>query len=107
MIVLFCRYSGYCAWRGVLDFSGKENSEAIIGIKSVYPELGNCLYFHLGSGTHSVLYELPKKKLNWIWYVHQPEPEVKVHPHSHPIFKFTRLLLLSSRKHCRPFTSEK
>ncbi|XP_021643043.2 uncharacterized protein LOC110637311 isoform X2 [Hevea brasiliensis] len=29
------------------------------------------------SGTHSVLYELPKKKLNWIWYVHQPEPEVK------------------------------
>ncbi|KAJ9167783.1 hypothetical protein P3X46_019378 [Hevea brasiliensis] len=71
------RYSGYCAWRGVLDFSGTESSETIIGIRRLYPDLGNCLYFHLDSGTHSVLYELPKKKLNWIWYVHQPEPEVK------------------------------
>ncbi|KAF2303885.1 hypothetical protein GH714_024102 [Hevea brasiliensis] len=55
------RYSGYCAWRGVLDFSGKESSETIIGIRRLYPDLGNCLYFHLDSGTHSVLYELPKK----------------------------------------------
>ncbi|PNX88419.1 6-hydroxynicotinate 3-monooxygenase-like protein, partial [Trifolium pratense] len=52
------RYSGYCAWRGVLDFSEIENSETIIG-------------------THSVLYELLNKKLNWLWYVNQPEPEVK------------------------------
>ncbi|XP_004513450.1 uncharacterized protein [Cicer arietinum] len=71
------RYSGYCAWRGVLDFSKIENSETIIGIKKAYPELGKCLYFDLASGTHSVLYELQNKKLNWIWYVNQPEPEVK------------------------------
>lgn len=71
------RYSGYCAWRGVLDFSEIENSETIKGIKKAYPDLGKCLYFDLASGTHSVLYELPNKKLNWIWYVNQPEPEVK------------------------------
>ncbi|XP_020536445.1 2,6-dihydroxypyridine 3-monooxygenase isoform X2 [Jatropha curcas] len=73
------RYSGYCAWRGVLDFSRKESSGTIVDIRRAYPELGNCLYFHLSSSsrTHIVLYELPKKKLNWIWYVHQPEPELK------------------------------
>ncbi|XP_039166443.1 6-hydroxynicotinate 3-monooxygenase-like [Eucalyptus grandis] len=71
------RYSGYCAWRGVLDFSGRENSEAILGIKKAYPDLGKCLYFDLGLGTHSVLYELLNKRLNWIWYINQPEPELK------------------------------
>ncbi|CAN6583614.1 unnamed protein product [Malus baccata var. baccata] len=71
------RYSGYCAWRGVLDFAGNENSETIIGIRKEYPELGKCLYFGLGSGTHTVLYELPNRRLNWIWYVHQPEPDLK------------------------------
>ncbi|XP_045822122.1 6-hydroxynicotinate 3-monooxygenase-like [Trifolium pratense] len=71
------RYSGYCAWRGVLDFSEIEDSETITGIKKAYPDLGKCLYFDLASGTHSVFYELLNKKLNWIWYVNQPEPEVK------------------------------
>ncbi|KAE9589007.1 hypothetical protein Lal_00012592 [Lupinus albus] len=71
------RYSGYCAWRGVLDFSEIENSDTITGIRKAYPDLGKCLYFELSSGTHSVLYELPNKKLNWIWYVNQPEPEIK------------------------------
>ncbi|CAI8605876.1 unnamed protein product [Vicia faba] len=71
------RYSGYCAWRGVLDFSEIENSETITGIRKAYPDLGKCLYFDLASGTHSVLYELLNKKFNWIWYVNQPEPEVK------------------------------
>ncbi|XP_031373809.1 FAD-dependent monooxygenase ptmM-like isoform X2 [Punica granatum] len=61
------RYSGYCAWRGVLDFSGQEDSETIIEIKKAYPDLGKCLYFDLSSGTHSVLYELLNKRLNWIW----------------------------------------
>ncbi|XP_030452586.1 uncharacterized protein LOC115674359 isoform X1 [Syzygium oleosum] len=71
------RYSGYCAWRGILDFSGRDNSEAILGIKRAYPDLGKCLYFDLGSGTHSVFYELLNKRLNWIWYINQPEPELK------------------------------
>ncbi|KAL0557670.1 hypothetical protein IC582_006220 [Cucumis melo] len=71
------RYSGYCAWRGVLDFSKNENSETIVGLRRAYPELGKCLYFDLGSATHIVLYELPKKKLNWIWYINQPEPQLK------------------------------
>ncbi|KAK7377254.1 hypothetical protein VNO80_02676 [Phaseolus coccineus] len=71
------RYSGYCAWRGVLDFSKIENSETITGIRKAYPDLGKGLYFDLASGTHTGLYELPNKRLNWIWYVNQPEPEVK------------------------------
>ncbi|XP_020976040.1 uncharacterized protein LOC107638284 isoform X3 [Arachis ipaensis] len=71
------RYSGYCAWRGVLDFSKIEDSDTITGIRKAYPDLGKCLYFDLGSGTHAVFYELLNKKLNWIWYVNQPEPQVK------------------------------
>ena len=55
---MFCRYSGYCAWRGVLDYSKIENSETIKVIKKAYPDLGKCLYFDLALGTHSVLYEI-------------------------------------------------
>ncbi|XP_058200963.1 FAD-dependent monooxygenase atmM isoform X2 [Rhododendron vialii] len=71
------RYSGYCAWRGVLDFSDNKYLEAITGLRKVYPDLGKCLYFSLGYGTHSVLYELLNQKINWIWYINQPEPELK------------------------------
>ncbi|KAJ4707948.1 Monooxygenase, FAD-binding protein [Melia azedarach] len=71
------RYSGYCAWRGVLDFSGNEDLETIKDMRRVYPDLGKCLYFDLGPGTHSVFYELLNKRLNWIWYVNQPEPKMK------------------------------
>ncbi|ESQ41088.1 hypothetical protein EUTSA_v10013697mg [Eutrema salsugineum] len=71
------RYSGYCAWRGVFDFSEDEYSETVTGIKKAYPDLGRCLYFDLATQTHSVFYELTNKKLNWIWYVNQPEPELK------------------------------
>ncbi|KAJ6827227.1 uncharacterized protein M6B38_368930 [Iris pallida] len=71
------RYSGYIAWRGVLDFSGRESSGTISGIRRAYPELGNCLYFDLAHKTHSVFYELKNKRLNWIWYINGPEPELK------------------------------
>ncbi|XP_052210080.1 FAD-dependent monooxygenase dpchE isoform X2 [Diospyros lotus] len=71
------RYSGYCAWRGVLDFSDNENSEIITGLQKAYPDLGKCLYFDLGYRTHVVLYELPNKRMNWIWYVGQPEPQIQ------------------------------
>lgn len=72
------RYSGYCAWRGILDFSDNEDSDTILGLKKAFPDLGMCLYFDLGSETHSVFYELTNKRINWIWYVNQPEPELKV-----------------------------
>ncbi|KAG1335536.1 6-hydroxynicotinate 3-monooxygenase [Cocos nucifera] len=71
------RYSGYRAWRGVLDFSGKESSDTIAGIHRAYPQLGNCLYFDLANGTHCVLYELKNKRLNWLWYINGPEPTLK------------------------------
>ncbi|KAL2897751.1 6-hydroxynicotinate 3-monooxygenase [Bienertia sinuspersici] len=70
------RYAGYCAWRGVYDFSGNEDSEIIKGIRTVYQDLGKCLYFDLGTQTHCVLYELLNKRMNWIWYINQPEPEM-------------------------------
>ncbi|XP_076899056.1 uncharacterized protein LOC143552806 [Bidens hawaiensis] len=71
------RYSGYCAWRGVLDVSSDEKSDIYAGLQRVYQDLGRCLYFDLGSGTHSVFYELLNKKINWIWYINQPEPQLK------------------------------
>ncbi|XP_042515130.1 6-hydroxynicotinate 3-monooxygenase isoform X1 [Macadamia integrifolia] len=71
------RYSGYYAWRGVHDFTEDENSDTIVGIRKAYPELGHCLYFDMAKGTHCVLYELPNKRMNWLWYVNQPEPELK------------------------------
>ncbi|KAL8236155.1 hypothetical protein R6Q59_017236 [Mikania micrantha] len=71
------RYSGYCAWRGVLDLSDDENSDVFAGLQKVYQDLGKCLYFDLGSGTHAVFYELLNRKINWIWYVNQPEPQLK------------------------------
>uniref|UniRef100_A0A453SAY1 FAD-binding domain-containing protein n=1 Tax=Aegilops tauschii subsp. strangulata TaxID=200361 RepID=A0A453SAY1_AEGTS len=71
-----CRYSGYCAWRGVFDFTGKESSDIITGIRRAYPELGSCLYFDLAEKTHAVLYELPGNRLNWLWYINGPEPEL-------------------------------
>ncbi|CAL5039220.1 unnamed protein product [Urochloa decumbens] len=70
------RYAGYCAWRGVFDFAGKESSDTMTGIRRAYPELGNCLYFDLAHKTHTVLYELPRSRLNWLWYTNGPEPEL-------------------------------
>ncbi|KAG6391290.1 hypothetical protein SASPL_149043 [Salvia splendens] len=63
--------------RGVLDFSNNEDSDTILGLKKAFPDLGKCLYFDLGSGTQSVFYELLNKRINWIWYVNQPEPQLK------------------------------
>ncbi|KAH6836767.1 oxidoreductase family protein [Perilla frutescens var. hirtella] len=71
------RYSGYCAWRGVLDFSNNENSETVQALKKAYPDLGNCNYFDIGSEGHAILYELINRRINWIWYHNQPEPEFK------------------------------
>ncbi|KZV31649.1 zeaxanthin epoxidase, chloroplastic [Dorcoceras hygrometricum] len=71
------RYSGYCAWRGVLDFSESEDSETILALKKAYPDLGKCNYFDIGLKGHAILYELVNKRVNWIWYLNQLEPEFK------------------------------
>jgi hypothetical protein len=62
----------------VFDFSGKESSDTMTSIRRAYPELGNCLYFDLAYKTHAVLYELPRSRLNWLWYINGPEPELAV-----------------------------
>ncbi|XP_056166646.1 uncharacterized protein LOC130134535 [Syzygium oleosum] len=71
------RYSGYCAWRGVFDFSGIEDSKTIKNVREAHPELGKCLYFDLAPGHHNILFEIPNKRLNWIWFLNQPEPRLK------------------------------
>lgn len=71
------RYAGYYAWRGILDFSGNENSDTVTRLRKAYPDLGKCLYFDLAPRTHVVLYELRNKRMNWIWYVNNPEPKTK------------------------------
>ncbi|KAG4954003.1 hypothetical protein JHK87_039597 [Glycine soja] len=90
------RYSGCCAWRGVLEFSNVENSKTITGIIKVYPDLEKCLYFDLASSTHTVLYELQNKK---------PEPKVKVnvvlvgdvaHPTTPHCFRNTNMSILDA-----------
>ncbi|KAE8735440.1 Acyl-CoA N-acyltransferases (NAT) superfamily protein [Hibiscus syriacus] len=93
------RYSGYCAWRGVLDFSGKEDSETIKGIRKAYPDLGKCLYFDLGSGTHAVLYELLNKRLNWIFYVNQIEPEIKRNSLTMKLIYWDNVVLIGDAAH--------
>lgn len=47
-------------------------------IRARYPELGKCLYFDLAPGSHNRLFEIPSKRINWIWYINQPEPPLKV-----------------------------
>ncbi|KAK9838179.1 hypothetical protein WJX81_006997 [Elliptochloris bilobata] len=66
------RYSGYCAWR--------EAPAEAAAARAAYPELGRALYFELSDArTHAVLYDLPGQRLNWLWYVNQPEPPLKSH----------------------------
>lgn len=72
------RYSGYCAWRGVLEASDESAREVASSIKKAYPDIGRCLYFDVAHDTHAVLYELLKGRLNWLWYINQPEPQLKV-----------------------------
>ncbi|KAL9176985.1 hypothetical protein ABFS82_01G029200 [Erythranthe guttata] len=68
------RYSGYCAWRGVIDYSDNENSETLKAIKKAYLDLGKSCYFDLGSEGHVVLHELINRRINWVWYLNQQEP---------------------------------
>lgn len=71
------RYSGYCAWRGVLIPSDESAQEVTSIIRNAYPDLGRCLYFDIAHDTHAVLYELLHGRLNWLWYINQPEPQLK------------------------------
>ena len=60
------RYSGYCAWRGVV--TDEEAPEAAAAARRAYEELGHAIYFDISVCTHGVLYELPGQRLNWLWY---------------------------------------
>ncbi|KAJ7528063.1 hypothetical protein O6H91_16G081900 [Diphasiastrum complanatum] len=61
------QYCGYCAWRGVFDYSEQAAEEIAAAVRKAYADLGKCLYFDLAPGSHAVLYELPGKRLNWLW----------------------------------------
>ncbi|KAJ0091038.1 hypothetical protein Patl1_12792 [Pistacia atlantica] len=57
---------GYCAWRGVLDYSGNENSETIQRCGGCTLSLGNACTLKLGSGTQWInfLYNSHGIKIN-------------------------------------------
>ena len=60
-----CRYTGYCAWRGVMQAS--ENPAVAAQLREMYKELGKAIYFDIARDSHAVLYELPGERLNWLW----------------------------------------
>lgn len=62
----------------MVDLSKDENSDTFASLKKVYQDLGKCLYFDIGLETHIVFYELLNTKINWVWYISQPEPLLKV-----------------------------
>ncbi|KAK9811813.1 hypothetical protein WJX72_010600 [[Myrmecia] bisecta] len=74
------RYSGYCAWRGVMTAHPElmtDDEQAVVArVRAAYPDLGRAIYFEMAQDTHAVLYELPGKRLNWLWYVAQPQPKL-------------------------------
>ena len=72
------RYSGYCAWRGVV--TDEEAPAAAQAARQAYPELGTAIYFEIARRTHGVLYELPNQRLNWLWRAPPP------HAHCSTIF---------------------
>lgn len=71
------RYSGYSAWRGVVDKSGEGSKEVVTAMRERYPNLGNTVYIEMTGDSHSAVLEIPGRRLNWIWYVNQPEPTFK------------------------------
>ncbi|KAH6559102.1 hypothetical protein KP509_1Z028000 [Ceratopteris richardii] len=70
------RYCGYYAWRGVLDASSEKAMNVKATLRQQYPDLGHCLYFDIANNAHAVLYELKGGRLNWLWYVNQPVPDL-------------------------------
>lgn len=71
------RYLGYSAWRGVLDKSAEGSKELLMAMSERYPKLGNTVYIEMTGDSHSAVFEIPGGRLNWLWYVNQPEPTFK------------------------------
>ena len=59
------RYSGYCAWRGLLKIP--DDPEAAEQVQQAYADMGQALYFDIAKDTHAVVYRLPQDRLNWLW----------------------------------------
>ena len=47
----------------------KEEEEPSVSgvVREGYPEFGSALYFDVAKNTHSVIYELPQGRANWLW----------------------------------------
>lgn len=71
------RYSGYCAWRGVVNKSDESSKDVMIAMRERYPDIGNTVYVEMTRESHSAVFEIPGGRLNWLWYVNQPEPVFK------------------------------
>ncbi|KAD3068741.1 hypothetical protein E3N88_36621 [Mikania micrantha] len=88
-----------------LDLSDDENSDVFAGLQKVYQDLGKCLYFDLGSGTHAVFYELLNRKINWICMIKkmQEEAEKTWVPELVRVIKATKEPFLNVIYDCDPF----
>lgn len=59
------RYAGYCAWRGIVESAAHE--EVANQVRGAYTQLGRAMYFDISQRGHTVLYEVPGGRLNWMW----------------------------------------
>lgn len=62
-----------------MDKSGEGSKEVVTAMRERYPNLGNTVYIEMTGDSHSAVLEIPGRRLNWIWYVNQPEPTFKVY----------------------------
>ncbi|KAH9799295.1 FAD binding 3 domain-containing protein [Citrus sinensis] len=97
------RYTGYCAWMGVFDFSENENSETIQGIRKAYPELGNGVHVDLGPGTHTGDSATMKVSSDMIKKMHQEAEKIWV-PEFARVIKETKEPFLNLMYDCDPLT---
>ncbi|KAH9799296.1 FAD binding 3 domain-containing protein [Citrus sinensis] len=102
-ILKLMRYTGYCAWMGVFDFSENENSETIQGIRKAYPELGNGVHVDLGPGTHTGDSATMKVSSDMIKKMHQEAEKIWV-PEFARVIKETKEPFLNLMYDCDPLT---
>ena len=67
------KYLGYAAFRGTCHRS-KLPAALQSSLQTDLPDLGNCLYFVMGSNSHAVVYELGGGLLNWLVYLNTASP---------------------------------
>ncbi|KAK9814697.1 hypothetical protein WJX72_010067 [[Myrmecia] bisecta] len=69
------RYSGMIAWRGVVD--GAEEAELLAWLMRDNPNLACGINFDIAHRNMNLIYLLPGNRINWLWYMDAPEPDMQ------------------------------